>query len=420
MSPTFDRPATQALVLVGGKGTRLGVLAADTPKPLMPIDGNNVFLDELLFNLARHGFEEILLLAGHLHEVVSARYHGRRIYESEIEVLVEPTPAGTGGALEIAKARLAPTFMLANGDTLFDVNLRRLDQVLELAPDALAALALRHVPNAARYGEVELRGGRIVSFREKKQLDAAGLINAGVGLYRRDVISFVDRMPCSIEVDIYPRLAAAGRLVGEAFDGFFIDIGLPETLAQAQEELPRRRRRPALFLDRDGVLNHDSGYTHRVEDLRWIDGAIETIRRANELGVLTIVVTNQAGVAKGYYGLQEVALFQDAMLVELAAFGAHIDAFYVCPDHPDAIVPEFRREDSPDRKPNPGMILKALRDWPIDISRSALIGDRAIDIEAARRAGVPGILFEGGNLLTVAEPILKRIKEPARTREQIE
>lgn len=398
--------ARQAAVLVGGKGTRLGALTSATPKPLMPLDGKHVFLDELILNLARHGYDDILLLAGHFHEQIAARYDGVTMRGATITTLVEREPAGTGGALLLAQAHLAPEFLFANGDTLFDVNLRRLDVALAEAHDAVAALALRRAPAAARYGAVDLHEGRVTAFHEKSGRTESGLINAGVALFRRAILDFITQTPCSIETDIYPRLAAKGVLAGEEFDGYFIDMGLPETLDAARRELPARRRRPALFLDRDGVLNHDAGYTHRVEDLRWIDGAIETIRRANDIGAFVVVVTNQAGVAYGYYDMDAVARFHAAMAAELARAGAHVDAIYVCPDHPEATLPAYRHNDPPNRKPNPGMILKALDEWPIDEARSMLIGDRDIDLEAARRAGIRAIQFTGGDLFALAAPIL--------------
>jgi len=402
----------QAMVLVGGKGTRLGALAACTPKPLMPIDAETVFLDEVLFNIARYGFDDIVLLAGHLHEQFTDRYSGKKVHDATIRVVVEPAPAGTAGALVNAAPVLAETFLFANGDTLFDINLRRLDKLLADAPGAVAALALRRVPDPARFGSVDLRDGAIVGFREKSTAHSGqeGLINGGIGLMRREILSFMDRMPLSIETNVYPRLAAAGHLAGAEFSGYFIDIGLPDTLAQARDKIPQRRPRPAVFLDRDGVLNHDAGYTHRVEDLKWIPGAIETIRRMNDRGALVFVITNQAGIARGYYRPAEVERFHAAMVADLAREGAHIDAFYICPYHPEAEVEAYRHADHPDRKPNPGMILKALAEWPIDPSRSVLIGDQETDIEAARRAGVKGLLYTGGNLGHVTEAALAMIE----------
>jgi len=397
----------QAVVLVGGKGTRLGEQARNTPKPLLPIDGEAVFLDEVIFQIARHGFEEILLLAGHLHEQVTSRYEGKTALGARLSVLIEPSPAGTGGALAMAAERLDPSFLFANGDTLFDINLRRLDAELANSPQAAAVLALRRVPDAGRYGSVQADAGRILRFEEKRA-DASGstgLVNGGIGVFRRDVLRYVASPPCSIETDVYPKLAADDRLRGEEFDGYFLDIGLPETLAQAREELPRRRRRPALFLDRDGVLNRDEGYTHKPEDLEWVPGAIETIRRANDIGAFVVVVTNQAGVAHGFYEIAHVERFHAAMRAELAARGAHVDAFYMCPYHPEAGLAQWRC-DHPDRKPKPGMLLRALVDWPIDRGASVLIGDRDSDVQAAKAAGVRGLFFAGGNLSVFARDAL--------------
>ena len=166
--------------------------------------------------------------------------------------------------------------------------------------------------------------------------------------------------------------------------------------------------RPALFLDRDGVLNEDAGYTHRVEDLRWTPGAREAVKLANDAGWWLFVVTNQAGVARGFYDLEAVDRFHRAMADQLLEIGAHVDAFYACPFHPDAVLAEWRHADHPDRKPNPGMLLRAMAEHPVDSIRSVLIGDRPTDVEAARRAGVQGLLFDGGDLFRVVARALAR------------
>ena len=156
--------------------------------------------------------------------------------------------------------------------------------------------------------------------------------------------------------------------------------------------------RPALFLDRDGVLNEDQGFGHRWEDVRWIPGARETVAAFNRAGWLVIVVTNQSGVGRGYYTEDAMHALHKQMQADLAKTGARIDAFYHAPQHPDAAAEAYRHPDPPLRKPNPGMILQALSDWPIDRERSLLVGDKPSDLEAALRAGVRGVLFEGGDL----------------------
>ena len=161
---------------------------------------------------------------------------------------------------------------------------------------------------------------------------------------------------------------------------------------------PPQSLRPCLFLDRDGVLNEDHGYVHRWADFRWIDGAKDAIARFNAAGWLVIVVTNQSGIGRGYYAEAEMHALHAAMAQDLAKAGARIDAIYHAPHHPEATVEALRHPDPPDRKPNPGMILKAMAEWPIDPARSVLVGDKPHDLVAASRAGVRGLLFPGGDL----------------------
>jgi D-glycero-D-manno-heptose 1,7-bisphosphate phosphatase len=164
------------------------------------------------------------------------------------------------------------------------------------------------------------------------------------------------------------------------------------------ETLPARPLRPALFLDRDGVLNEDHGYVWRWEDFRWIPGARATVAAFNRAGWLVIVVTNQSGVGRGFYTEEAMHALHARMAADLAQAGGHIDAFYHAPQHPEAAVETYRHPDPPLRKPNPGMILQALAEWPIDREASLLIGDKPSDLEAALRAGIRGVLFEGGDL----------------------
>lgn len=157
-------------------------------------------------------------------------------------------------------------------------------------------------------------------------------------------------------------------------------------------------RHPAVFLDRDGVLIEDSGYPHLDEHLVFVPGAAEAVHRLNRAGFMAVVVTNQSGVARGMFTEARMHAFNALMVRALAAKGGRVSAVYACPFHAEAEDPAYQHPDHPDRKPNPGMILKAAAEHDIDLTRSFLIGDRDTDIEAARRAGIPGFLFDGPNL----------------------
>ena len=155
---------------------------------------------------------------------------------------------------------------------------------------------------------------------------------------------------------------------------------------------------PVVFLDRDGVVNADIGYLWRREDFLWIPGAPAAIRLFNGRGWPVVVVTNQSGVARGYYRDQEVQALHLWMNAELNKQGARIDAFYFCPHHPRGAIAEYTRECDC-RKPQPGMILQAMAEWGADPATSFLIGDKESDVAAAEAAGVQGYLFDGINLL---------------------
>jgi D-glycero-D-manno-heptose 1,7-bisphosphate phosphatase len=165
-------------------------------------------------------------------------------------------------------------------------------------------------------------------------------------------------------------------------------------------------RKGAIFFDRDGVLNEDVGYLHRIEDFRWVEGARDALALVQRAGLLSIVVTNQSGVGRGFYGEEDVDRLHAWMQADLAADNIAITDFYSCPYLPDAPVERYRAADHPDRKPNPGMILRGLADWNVDPARSMIVGDKPRDIEAGRRAGIPGLLFTGGNLAAALAPFL--------------
>ena len=171
--------------------------------------------------------------------------------------------------------------------------------------------------------------------------------------------------------------------------------------------------RPALFLDRDGVLNVDRGYVSKVEDFEWIPGAIDCVKAFNDRGWWVFIVTNQSGIARGYYTEQDMQTLHDWIADVLASSGAHIDRFYHSPYHEEGEVERYRKA-SIDRKPGPGMLLSAMADFPVYKEGSFLIGDKQTDIEAAHAAGVGGFLFEGGNVADFAEWALASLNEGSR------
>lgn len=221
--------------LVGGRGARLGALTADTPKPLLPVAGRP-FLEYLLDRAVDRGADRIVLLAGYLADTVVAAYEGRHWRGVPVRCSIEPEPLGTAGALRHAAPLLGDDWLLMNGDTLFMV-----DPTALTFPDdeTLVSMVLRRLDDCSRSGVVTLCGDRVVTFRGRGP-GGPGLVNGGVYRMRRGILDHIARgRACALETEVFPALAAAGRVSGKIRGGYFIDIGVPADYARAQDEIPR-------------------------------------------------------------------------------------------------------------------------------------------------------------------------------------
>jgi D,D-heptose 1,7-bisphosphate phosphatase len=399
---------TQCAVLIGGLGTRLGALGANTAKPLVPC-GERPFLAWLLREFVRYGVTEFLLLSGGLsaeaekavHDIVAALPGEARVAISE-----EPVRAGTGGAIYHARERLDERFLLCNGESLLNYNLANLLAAAANDDESVTGrMALRPLGDASRSRTVMLDGDRITGFREPPPSGTGGIIDGGIFVFRRRLLDVLSPR-CSLHADILPHLAADGALRGTLGGGYFCNVGVAEDFARAQAEIPRLLRRRAVFFDRDGVLNIDHGYVGTRERFEWMPGALEAIRYATEAGWHVFVVTNQSGVARGHYDEAAVRDLLGWMANEARRAGGTIDDARYCPFHDEAVIDAYHRA-SDWRKPEPGMLLDLIRAWELDPPRCVMIGDQPTDMAAAAAAGVPGRLFPGGNLQEFVREIVR-------------
>ncbi len=385
----------EAIVLAGGLGTRLRPLVSDRPKPMAEINGRP-FLAYLLDDLISRGITRIILSVGYRHEVIRD-FFGKLYRGCELVYAVEDTPLGTGGALCLALglARSAELFVV-NGDTWFPVSLDLLSDTC-IRQQADMVIALHPVDDASRYGTIQLApDGRITSFLEKNSTTGPALINGGVYLMKSDIFSH-EELPLkfSLETGFLEKATTRKRLFGVVSDAPFIDIGIPETYSKAARFLPPAPvKKKALFLDRDGTINVEKNYVFRKEDFEFRDGILELARSYYQQGYLIFVITNQAGIARGYYTAGDVEKLHAWMEEQFREYGIELTKIYYCPHHPDLTGP------CSCRKPAPGMILDAIREYDVDPESSVLFGDKISDVEAgiSARIGTNYLVRETGTI----------------------
>lgn len=378
----------RVLILAGGFGTRLAHLVKDVPKPMAPI-GQTPFIELLMDHLQERGACEFVLLTGHMSDVIESYFTRHPRYKDRVGFSRESSPLGTGGAVAMAMSGALDTpSIVVNGDTFLNCDLEALYR-FHIQSGRSATLALHYQQDGTRYGQVALEGDRIVSFLEKSQVQGPGLINAGVYVLSPNIVDAIPKeVPVSLETTVFPQLLQKGQLGGYPCGGRFIDIGIESDYRRAQVELPKwiaEKPRPALFLDRDGILVEDTSYLRHVEDIRFREDAIDFIRHYQQQGYLLIVCTNQAGIAKGIISQEQYTAVHQAIVAGLRQRGVELTDTFMCPDHPEGVLPEFTRV-SYDRKPSPGMILKAAEKYLIDLPRSFMIGDKVTD-----RIDLPGL-----------------------------
>lgn len=371
----------EAVILAGGFGTRLSHVVSDVPKPMAPVYGKP-FLCYLLDRLVDAGIRRIILATGYKHECVES-YFGTTYRGAEILYSHEDTPLFTGGAiLQAAEKVMGDDFVVLNGDTLFDIDLKRL-YTFHTAQQAHLTIALREVPDTSRYGAVSCADGNITAFHEKTESGGAGLINGGIYAVNRDWLMSQDLpIKFSFEKDLMQPMAGDSQFYGLAFNNYFIDIGVPDDYYRAQEEF--RQVFPPdefLFLDRDGILNrHLPGdYVRNWSMWEWLPGVLDTMPKLAKRYRRIFIVTNQQGVGKGLMTEADLEDVHRHMLADIEAVGGRIDRVYTCTDLESA--------HSLNRKPEPGMALQAQRDFPeVVFHRSVMVGDSKSDALFARNS----------------------------------
>lgn len=409
----------KTVIMAGGRGSRITELFPDIPKPLIPLEDQNgvekPVLEWEIEGLRDQGFKDIILTVSYMAEKIKDYFGDGSRFGVSIEYFVEKQPLGNAGALFKMREKLGKEpFLLLVADTMFDVDFNRM---VEFHTSQSALVTLFTHPNNHPYDSSVLianSSNAVTAWLTKEDERPEyyrNRVNAGLQVIDPTILDLsgidADRVGTEVngkifQVDMDKMLLKP--LCGKGFmfcydsPEYCKDMGTPERYQQVSQDFKTGvvvaqnlcKSQKAIFLDRDGTINRHIGFLRRPDELELLDGVTEAIKKIKNSGYLCIVITNQPVIARGEVTVEELEEIHKKLETELGKAGAYIDRLYYCPHHPHSgykgEIKELKIECDC-RKPKPGLIFKAARDFNVNLTESWMIGDGATDIGAGKNAG---------------------------------
>ena len=438
----------KVVIMAGGKGTRIATIKSDVPKPMIPIAGKPI-LEWQINCLRSQGLKDIILVIGYLGHVIKDYFGDGSRFGVNISYFVEDKPLGTAGALfkmldnhTDKDLCLDDDFLLMCGDVILDVDFNRF---IEFHKEHQAWASLMAHPNGhpydssllvtqIAYGHTDITDTtdslslaasaenaeiypidthRVIRWmnKEDERVYYKNRVNAGIEIISPELLKHtmatspifnsqfsISNSKVDLDRDVLKPNIASGKIFAYDTPEYIKDMGTPDRYYEVEQDIKTgkvnarnlQQKQKAVFLDRDGTINKYVGFLTKAEQFELIGGVAETIKRINKSGYLAIVVTNQPVIARGECTWEELQEIHNKMETELGKEGAYVDAIYICPHHPDKGFagerPEYKHECNC-RKPAPGLLEQAARDFNIDLSQSIMIGDSESDVKAGENAG---------------------------------
>lgn len=401
----------KAVILAGGKGTRLKEVSETIPKPMMPVVGKP--LVEYQIDLCKkYGIQEVVFIVNHLKQSIIDYFGNGDKWDINISYYHEEKPLGTVGGIKEIEPELTEDFLVLYGDVLMDMDLQRLFSFHQIK-NADATLVVH--PNDHPYDSDLLEANdsdKVVAFHSKPLPEGKqfhNLVNAAAYIFKPTVLAYLEKgIKADFGKDIFPKLITKLNVYAYNTSEYLKDMGTPDRLKKVEKDIlsgkvanrSLSKKQKAIFLDRDGVLNYDTDLIHKTEDFTLYDFTANCIKRINQSEYLAIVITNQSVIARGLTDLKGLDEIHKKMEWELGQKHAYLDAIYYCPHHPHSGYPgevKAFKIECDCRKPKPGMLLEAAKRFNIDLSQSFMIGDSERDVQAGKAAGVRTIGVKTGH-----------------------
>lgn len=391
----------KAVIMSGGRGTRISELFPDIPKPLIQICGKPV-LEHEIECLRNQGFTDIILTVSHMADKIINYFGDGSKFGIHIDYFVEDKPLGNAGALFKLKDKLTEDFLLLNADSVFNIDFNRF-AAFHKEKGSIATLFTH--PNDHPYdsGLIIANAGKSVEKWLAKENERPryykNRVNAGLHIISPKLLEKeIDLPKIDLDRHLLKPLAGTGKMFCYDSPEYVKDMGTPERYEAVTRDFESgkvfvrnlKNKQKAIFLDRDGTINKYVGFLRNIDDFELLPTAAEAIKQINKSDYLAIVVTNQPVIARGEVTFSKLDEIHNKMETLLGKDGAYLDGIYFCPHHPDSGFDGEVKELKTDcncRKPKPGMLLQAAEDFNIDLEQSYMIGDGEHDRGAGEAAG---------------------------------
>ena len=393
-----------AVIMAGGKGTRLQSIYTSIPKPMVPINGRPI-LENQIFQLKKYGIKDFILVIGYLGNVIKDYFGNGEKLGINVSYIEEASPLGSGGALYYLKDTIKEDFLLIFGDIIFNIDWYK---AIQFHKDKKGLITLFAHPNSHPYDSDLILtdyNNQVIGIDSKgnvRNYFYKNLVNAGLYICSSKILNnFEEVKKLDFEKEVMLPLINNHFVYAYKTSEYIKDAGTPDRYETINIDLNNHidedknlfNMQKAIFLDRDGTINKYNGFIKNTEDFSILDGVASVIKKINNSKYLAIVITNQPVISRGECTYEELDMIHKKLETQLGKEGAYIDAIYYCPHHPDSGFKNEIKElkiDCDCRKPKTGLLLKAKEDFNIDLAKSYFIGDSKIDVQTGNNANCLG------------------------------
>jgi D,D-heptose 1,7-bisphosphate phosphatase len=368
------------VILAGGRGSRIKNLLGKYPKPMLKFNGKH-FIQYILNNKSKYNFKRIIILCGYRSNIFFKKFHKKEINLTKIICLQEKKLLGTGGALSNLRKLKVNKFVLTNGDTIFDIDINLLMKSLNQKKIGTVALTRNNKQASQKLNNLSLRNN-IVSIKKNSKL-----MNGGIYFFNKKIFKYIENKNFSLENDLLPKLISKGEINGRIFNNFFIDIGSKYYLKIAEDKLKNQYNKPAVFLDRDGVVNHDYNYVYKIKNFKFRPGVLKGLKYLTKKKYYIFIVTNQAGIGKKIFLEKQFIQLHKNVNNKLGKLNIFFHDIQYSPFHPSAKIKKYKKKSTL-RKPGNRMIENIKLNWDINKKKSFMIGDKISDKLAAKKSAL--------------------------------